>query len=95
MKQVTPNYKKYIFVCTNIRDEGEACCGTRGGEKLRDALKEKVAALGLGNQIRVSKTGCQGPCEVGPNIPIFPENIWYKGVEEKDLEEILKKHVLI
>ncbi len=94
MQLTQPNYKKYIFVCTNFREEGQSCCGERGGDVLRDTLKAKVKALGMGDTIRVSKTGCQGPCEEGPNVLVFPENVWYKGVEEKDLEVIFKKHVL-
>jgi len=94
MEKTEPNYKKFIFVCTNVREPGQSCCGARGGDLLRDTLKAKVKSLGLGTTIRVSRTGCQGPCEEGPNVLVFPEYIWYKGVQESDLEAILKEHVL-
>lgn len=94
MKKTDPQYKKYIFVCTNVREPGQACCGERQGEHLRDTLKAKVKSLGLSDTIRVSKTGCQGPCEKGPNILIFPENVWYSGVSETDLQSIVDKHIL-
>jgi len=87
-----PVYKKHIFLCTNLSDEGNSC-GARGGDKLRDTLKETVKKHGLQIKIRVSKSGCQGNCDVGPNVLIFPENTWYKGVQPSDLESIIEQHI--
>lgn len=92
MERKDPVYKKHIFVCTNLRDEGNSC-GARGSETLRDTLKAKVKSKGLHEEIRVYKSGCQGNCEVGPNVLIFPEKIWYKGVQSQDLDFILQQHV--
>ncbi|MBI5093700.1 MAG: (2Fe-2S) ferredoxin domain-containing protein [Candidatus Hydrogenedentes bacterium] len=90
MQQRPMPFKKILFVCTNERiDSDRACCAHRGGGRLRDLLKEMVKARGLKNAVRVSASGCQDRCEQGPNIMLFPDNIWYSGVEEKDLEVIL------
>ncbi|NUM53638.1 MAG: (2Fe-2S) ferredoxin domain-containing protein [Candidatus Hydrogenedentes bacterium] len=83
-------YEKIIFVCTNRRDPGERIsCAYGGGCDLRDALKERVKARGLKPAVRVSASGCMDKCEDGPNIMIFPDNIWLSGVEEEDIEPIL------
>lgn len=83
-------YEKIIFVCTNRRGPGErVCCASGGGCELRDMLKEMVKARGWGGKVRVSASGCMDKCEDGPNVMIFPDNVWLSGVREDDLQAIL------
>lgn len=85
-------FQKIVFVCTNRRDEpcDRPSCGFRGGDALRDRLKAMVKERRLQSRIRVSQSGCQDRCADGPNIMVFPDNVWYSGVTEKDLEGILE-----
>lgn len=39
----------------------------------------------------VSKTGCQGFCQIGPLVTILPEGILYKKVRTGDVSEIVEK----
>ena len=87
-----PHFLKYIFVCENKREEG-ACCGPRGGERLRELLKKAVKERGLADKVRVSRSGCLDVCSEGPNVLLMPDNIWFKHVEEKDVEAIIKQAV--
>ncbi|MCC6797921.1 MAG: (2Fe-2S) ferredoxin domain-containing protein [Candidatus Hydrogenedentes bacterium] len=83
-------HEKIIFVCTNRRELGERiCCAEGGGCDLRDTLKEMVKASGLKGKVRVSASGCMDKCEEGPNVMIFPDNIWLSGVGANDLRPIL------
>jgi len=83
-------FEKIIFVCTNQRAEGErVCCMSSGGGELRDKLKAMVKARQLRSRIRVSQSGCMDKCEDGPNIMVFPDNVWFSSVTEADLEAIL------
>ena len=83
-------YARIIFVCTNEREPGERpCCAHGGGAALRDRLKEMVKERRLRGRIRVSQSGCLDRCEEGPNIMVFPSNVWYSHVCEVDLERIL------
>ena len=45
-------------------------------------------------KVRSNKTGCLDVCEVGPNVVIYPDNIWYTGVTVNDVDEIFNKSVL-
>ncbi len=38
----------------------------------------------------VSKTGCQGFCQIGPLVTILPENIFYSKVKPKDVRDIVE-----
>ncbi|MBI2435330.1 MAG: (2Fe-2S) ferredoxin domain-containing protein [Candidatus Hydrogenedentes bacterium] len=92
MEQKSLPYEKIVFVCTNQRAPGErVCCAGQGSIDLHAKLKELVKARGLRTRIRVSKSGCMDRCEFGPNIMVFPDNVWYSAVTEADLEAIVEK----
>lgn len=92
MEQSKPAFKKYLFVCENVREKGKDCCGEAGSD-LRESLKKAVEKKGLSEKIRVSRTGCLDVCSEGPNVLLMPDNLWFKRVGEKDLETILEKAV--
>ena len=84
-------YEKIVFVCVHHREDGQGpCCAARGGAELHAALKEQVKALGLSAKIRVSRSGCLNRCAKGPNIMVFPDNVWHCGVAPEDLPEIVR-----
>ena len=89
MKQADIPYKRMVFVCVNKRDNGEACCADRLSEQILVSLKDRVKHLGLAGKIRVSKSGCQDLCAKGPNVMVFPDNVWYHGVTQDDVERII------
>lgn len=92
MQRQKPAFQKYIFVCENARAGGASCCGpaaTGFVEYLRQYIKSK----GLAGTIRVSRTGCLDVCANGPNIVVFPDNVWYAGVTRADLDAILREQV--
>ena len=83
-------FEKIIFVCTNRREAGErVCCAGSGGCELRDKLKDMAKARQLKGRVRVSASGCMDRCEDGPNIMIFPDNVWLSHVRDGDLDKIL------
>ena len=63
-------YKVHCFVCQNVT------CASQGSEALWLALRDAVRERGLGNEVRVNKSGCLGQCGFGPNAVIYPENTW-------------------
>ena len=83
-------YEKIIFVCTNQREPGErACCAGGGGCELRDKLKTMIKDRKLRSKVRVSQSGCMDKCEDGPNVMIFPDNVWLSHMQETDLDGIV------
>ena len=86
MKRPLP-YKRILFVCINNRPDGEKSC-SQAGEEVRETLKAYVKTKNLKGIVRVSTSGCMDLCAKGPNVMIFPDNIWYSGVGEKEIQEI-------
>ena len=91
-----PRFDFHIFVCTNSREEGHprGCCDPEKKEALLRAFKGKVAARALPSVIRVNKAGCLDQCEHGPVVVVYPEAVWYGGVTEHDVDEIIQSHLV-
>jgi len=91
-----PNFLHHIFVCTNQREPGSArpCCNPTGSGELYRAFKDAVAALGLKSTVRANKAGCLDQCEHGPNVVVYPDEVWYGGVQLADVQEIIESHIV-
>jgi (2Fe-2S) ferredoxin len=88
----SPPYDKIFYVCVNERPPDQSSCGTRGSVDIARELKARVKSLNTPVRIRVSRALCLGLCQIGPNVAVFPDNIWYHGVKIEDIPEILRKH---
>jgi len=85
-----------ILVCTNERppDQPKPCCLLRGSLAVYHRFKDRVKELGIRNQVMVVRTGCLKHCSQGITVAVWPYNLWYRGVREEDVEEILQSSVL-
>lgn len=90
-----PVFHKHIFICTNQRPQDERkSCGTEHGLELVAAFKKKLNDLKLPIRVRAQKAGCLGICDFGPTVAVYPEGIFYVGVELNDVDEIIQSHVI-
>ena len=89
-------YKYHLFFCTNIREDGEACCGALGAADARGYVKKRVKALvdRCAGNLRVNTAGCLNRCDKGPVIVVYPEAVWYTYVDRADLDEIIEEHLV-
>ncbi len=89
-------FTRHIFVCCNRREEGHCrgCCNPDGSAALRSAFKAEVKRRGLTPQVRANEAGCLDQCELGPTVVIYPDQIWYGGVQLKDVERIVEETVI-
>ena len=86
-------YTRHFFVCiTNRPPFAKPSCGPRGSQPLLQALTEELDAQGLLGQIGVTGSTCLGPCDSGPSVVVYPEGVWYKGVQVEDVPEIVRSH---
>ena len=83
-------YGRHVFVCT----AGDRCPVQGDVEKYVKTLRAGVVTAGRQVEVRVNKAGCFSQCGHGPMIVVYPENVWYAGVQESDLLEILESHLL-
>jgi (2Fe-2S) ferredoxin len=83
-------YERHVFVCTG----GESCPAQGDVEKFIKTLRAGVLTSGRQVEVRINKAGCFSQCGHGPMIVVYPENVWYGGVQESDLQEILESHIV-
>lgn len=83
-------YERHVFVCTS----GETCPVQGDVERYVKILRDGVKRAGRQVEVRVNKAGCFSQCGHGPMIVVYPDNVWYAGVQESDLEDILTSHIV-
>jgi (2Fe-2S) ferredoxin len=76
----------HIFVCGSFRASGEpqGACHKKGSLDYLAYIESELADRGL-TGVNVSATGCLKACDRGPVMVIYPENLWYGGVESEDI----------
>lgn len=87
-------FDKHIFICTNQKAEGKACCGEERGMELVRKFREGLTARGLKGNVRAQRAGCLDACDFGPSVVIYPEGTFYGHVTPADVEQILDEHVM-
>jgi len=74
------------------------CCGTGcvagGAFKLKDALDKEVAEKGLGDQVRVVATGCNGFCGQGPLAVVLPDETFYGWLKPENASTLIEDHIV-
>jgi (2Fe-2S) ferredoxin len=81
----------HVFVCTNDRYGKKKSCADDDSPGIRKALKGAVKDKGWKGKVRVSQSGCMGLCAVGPNVMLYPQNVWFSGVSMGDVDLIVSK----
>ena len=83
-------YDCHVFVCTS----GETCPTQGDTEKYVKVLRDGARQAGKQTEVRVNKAGCFSQCGHGPMLVVYPDDVWYSGVQESDLQEILTEHII-
>jgi NADH-quinone oxidoreductase subunit F len=82
-----------VFVCAGTG------CIVNGSMKVYDEFVKTIQESGVNaivelkseeEGVHISKTGCQGFCQIGPLVTIQPENILYTKVKPKDVKDIVE-----
>ncbi|MBT9138575.1 MAG: NADP-reducing hydrogenase subunit HndC [Syntrophomonadaceae bacterium] len=91
LKRMKPDLQK-IKICVTVC--GGTGCYVSGGQEIAEAFKKNIKEMGLDLRVVVRLTGCQGLCERGPLIVIYPDRILYQKAKVEDVEEIISETLL-
>jgi NADH-quinone oxidoreductase subunit F len=69
-------------------------CTAAGGDKVTEIFEDLIKKKGLDSKINIVRTGCLGPCEMGPTVIVNPGDILYVRVKPEDVQEIFDKHIM-
>lgn len=89
-------FQKHIFVCVNERpkEHPKGCCLHKGSAEVREKFKDELQKRGLASIVRANNAGCLDACEYGVSVVVYPEGVWYGGVQVNDVEEVIQEHIL-
>lgn len=90
---VSPKY--HIFVCTSCRTNGvqKGFCHQKDSVKIIEKFMQEIEDRDLSGACMVNNTGCFGICQRGPIAVVYPEGVWYGGLTENAVEEIMDQHI--
>lgn len=89
-------YNRHLFICTHIRNDGKDSCGQHNTAEVQKKAKKRLKELGIHGegQLRVNKAGCLGRCSDGPIAVVYPDETWYRFVDQEDINEIIDEHLI-
>jgi sirohydrochlorin cobaltochelatase len=76
----------HVAVCTN------RTCAEMGSPTLLEELRQ-AARDSEHCDPRITRTSCLGRCGDGPMVAVYPDGVWYGGVEPEDADRIVADHL--
>ena len=85
-----PPHKYHVLFCM-----GPRCTTQDSGElldRLRTTLKERRMLSGP-DQVRITRTGCLYPCNLGPLMVVYPDSAWYCALDNESIDHVVERHL--
>jgi (2Fe-2S) ferredoxin len=82
----TTTHRTHILICA-----GTGCVSNRSFE-IKEALEAEIEKAGIGNEVLVVTTGCQGFCAQGPIVTVQPDGIFYQLLKVEDVANLVEEH---
>jgi (2Fe-2S) ferredoxin len=91
-----PRPQRHVFVCSQSRppNHPRGSCGQRGCQEVVDEFMFQFMDRQCFDKVLVTPCGCIGPCNLGPNVVVYPEGVMYVGVRKEDVTAIFDEHLL-
>ncbi|TWG96990.1 MULTISPECIES: (2Fe-2S) ferredoxin domain-containing protein [Actinomycetes] len=84
-----PEHRHQVFVCRGPR------CTAAGAEPAWKGVVLGLMGAGLGDDdVLVTQTGCQFPCNHAPVVTVQPDDVWYGSVDEEAAGAIVSQHLV-
>lgn len=80
--------RSHIMVC------GGTGCTSSNSNRIIEKFEEELVRHAMTSEFSIVRTGCFGLCELGPIVIVYPEGTFYTRITEKNVEEIVEKHLL-
>jgi len=81
--------KHHILVCCSYRQgTPQGVCHKKNSASLLPYFEQEADDRGI-EGVLVTSTGCLKACDNGPIVVVYPQNVWYKNVDEAGADAIL------
>lgn len=83
-----PGHVRQVLICRGPR------CTAKGSEETARAVILGAMEAGLGDDdLLITHTGCQFPCNQAPVLSVQPDDVWYGNVEAAVARVIVRDHL--
>lgn len=84
-----PEHVRQVLICRGPR------CTAKGSEETARAVILGAMEAGLGDDdLLITHTGCQFPCNQAPVLSVQPDDVWYGHVDAEAASRIVKNHLV-
>lgn len=84
-----PDHDRQVLVCRGPR------CSARGSDTTAETLVQQLRRRGLGDDdVLVTPTGCQFPCNHAPVVSVQPDDVWCGRVGPDAVERLVTDHLV-
>ncbi|MDT0202182.1 (2Fe-2S) ferredoxin domain-containing protein [Nocardioides sp. AE5] len=84
-----PRHRHQVLVCRGPR------CTALASDKTAEALAIELMHLGQGDDdVLVTQTGCQFPCNHAPVVSVQPDDVWYGKAGPDAIRRIAREHLV-
>jgi (2Fe-2S) ferredoxin len=80
--------KRHLILCN-----GEKCTSLGSNEMIL-AIREQIKKCRLHDQVHTTRSLCNGRCNDGPIVIVYPDFVWYKKVDATVADKIVKTHLV-
>jgi (2Fe-2S) ferredoxin len=82
-------HRHQVLVCRGPR------CTALGSDRTAEALIIELMRQGQGDDdVLITHTGCQFPCNQAPVVSVQPDDVWYGGVDPDLARRIAREHLV-
>lgn len=57
-------------------------------------LEAAVRRAGIAGRVEIMATTCRDRCDYGPSMNVYPGPVFYNGLTEEAIEEIVREHLV-
>ncbi|MCY3802673.1 MAG: NAD(P)H-dependent oxidoreductase subunit E [Chloroflexi bacterium] len=85
-----PPHKHHVLFCMGPR------CTSQDSGELLDRLHttlERRRMLSGPDQVRITRTGCLYPCNLGPLMVVYPDGAWYCALDDEAIDRVVERHL--
>lgn len=83
-----PGFARHVLLCRGPR------CSVRGAADLARAVADGLEQRSLGDDdILMTQTGCLFPCNQGPVLVVYPDDVWYSRLAPDDVPRLIDEHL--
>lgn len=86
--EAVPGHRHQVFACRGPR------CSAKGAQDVVRALNAALGEAGLGDDdVLLTITGCQFPCNNSPVVSVQPDDVWYGHMTPEAAGDLVTDHL--